>query len=132
MAKSDMPISFNHHSVWYKSVLESVSDSAEILYTYDNAIHGFSSRLTHEEAELLRTKGEILKVLPEKIYKTLTTRTPHFLGLDKIVDMFPESNEGSDVIIGVLDSGVWPESKSFDDMDMGPFLGLGKESVNQV
>ncbi|KAK7406493.1 hypothetical protein VNO78_08120 [Psophocarpus tetragonolobus] len=120
MAKSEMPTSFNHPAVWYKSVLESVSNSAEILYTYDNTIHGFSCRLTHEEAELLRSKGEILKVSPEKIYKTLTTRTPHFLGLDKIGDMFPESNGGSDVIIGVLDTGVWPESKSFDDKDLGP------------
>ncbi|TKY70632.1 Subtilisin protease SBT1.7 [Spatholobus suberectus] len=120
VAKSEMPASLNHHSVWHKSIMKSISNSAEMLYTYDNAIHGFSTRLTPEEARLLKNQTGILKVLPEKIYKPLTTRTPHFLGLDKIADMFPESNMGYDTIIGLLDTGVWPESKSFDDAGMGP------------
>ncbi|TKY70633.1 Subtilisin protease SBT1.7 [Spatholobus suberectus] len=100
---------------------------AEMLYTYDNAIHAFSTRLTSEEARLLKSQTGILKVLPEKIYKPLTTRTPHFLGLDKIVDMFPESNAGSDINIGFLDTGVWPKSKSFDDTELGPIF-LVKET----
>ncbi|RDX68033.1 Subtilisin-like protease SBT1.7, partial [Mucuna pruriens] len=120
VAKSEMPASLNHHSVWYKSIMKSISNSAEMLYTYDNAIHGFSTRLTPEEAQLLKSQPGILKVLPEKIYKPLTTRTPHFLGLDKIADMFPESNATRDVIVGLLDTGVWPESKSFDDTGLGP------------
>nr|KYP52426.1 Subtilisin-like protease [Cajanus cajan] len=115
-----MPTSFNHHSVWYDSVLKSISNTTEMLYTYDNAIHGFSTRLTPEEARLLRSQTGILKVEPEKIYKPLTTRTPHFLGLDKIDNMLGKSNRGSDVIIGVIDTGVWPESKSFDDTGLGP------------
>ncbi|KOM44972.1 hypothetical protein LR48_Vigan06g027800 [Vigna angularis] len=120
VAKSEMPTILNHYSIWYRSILKSISDSAEILYHYDNAIHGFSTRLTPEEARLLKSEIGILKVLPEKIYKPLTTRTPQFLGLDKIKDMFPESNATSDIIIGLLDTGVWPESKSFDDVELGP------------
>jgi len=115
-----MPTILNHHSIWYSSLLKSVSNSAEMLYTYDNAIHGFSTRLTPEEARSLKSQIGILKVLPEKIYKPLTTRTPQFLGLDKITHMFPESNTTSDIIIGLLDTGVWPESKSFDDVELGP------------
>ena len=120
MAKSKMPASFNHHSVWYKSIMKSISNSTEMLYTYDNTIHGLSTRLTLEEARLLKSQTGILKVLPEKIYKPLTTRTPKFLGLDKIADMFPKSNEASDIVIGLLDTGVWPESKSFEDTGLGP------------
>ncbi|KAL2348337.1 hypothetical protein Fmac_002337 [Flemingia macrophylla] len=115
-----MPASLNHHSTWYKSIMKSISDSAETLYTYENAIHGFSARLTYEETRLLKSQTGILKVVPEKIYKPLTTRTPHFLGLDKIADKFPESNATSDIIIGLLDNGVWPESKSFNDNGLGP------------
>ncbi|XP_027913111.1 subtilisin-like protease SBT1.7 [Vigna unguiculata] len=120
VTKSEMPTILNHHSIWYSSLLKSVSNSAEMLYTYDNAIHGFSTRLTPEEARSLKSQIGILKVLPEKIYKPLTTRTPQFLGLDKITHMFPESNTTSDIIIGLLDTGVWPESKSFDDVELGP------------
>ncbi|KAJ0097604.1 hypothetical protein Patl1_28569 [Pistacia atlantica] len=120
MAKSQMPASFEHHAHWYDSSLKSVSGSAEMLYTYDNAIHGFSTRLTPEEARSLENQPGILSVLPELKYELHTTRTPQFLGLDKSADTFLESASGSDVIIGVLDTGVWPESKSFVDTGLGP------------
>ncbi|KAJ6328004.1 hypothetical protein OIU77_009814 [Salix suchowensis] len=44
-------------------------------------IHGFSTRLTQEEAELLEKQSGILSVLPEMIYKLHTTHSPEFLGL---------------------------------------------------
>lgn len=120
MAKSRMPASFEHHSHWYDASLKTVSESAEMLYTYNTAIHGFSTRLTADEAESLENQPGILSVLPELRYELHTTRTPEFLGLDKSAEMFPESNLASDVVIGILDTGVWPESKSFDDSGLGP------------
>ncbi|XP_050205426.1 subtilisin-like protease SBT1.7 [Mercurialis annua] len=126
MAKSEMPASFEHHTHWYDSSLKSVSDSAEIVYTYENAIHGFSTRLTSQEAELLMARPGILSVLPELRYELHTTRTPEFLGLDKSADFFPESDSVSSVIVGVLDTGVWPESKSFVDTGMGPIPSTWK------
>ncbi|CAL5197767.1 unnamed protein product [Lathyrus oleraceus] len=120
MAKSEMPESYEHHTVWYESSLQSVSESAEMMYTYENAIHGFSTRLTAEEARLLESQTGILAVLPEVKYELHTTRTPQFLGLDKSAEMFPESSSASEVVVGVLDTGVWPESKSFDDTGFGP------------
>ncbi|XP_028764182.1 subtilisin-like protease SBT1.7 [Neltuma alba] len=120
VAKSEMPETFEHHSAWYESSLKSVSGSAAMLYIYDNAIHGFSTRLTPEEARLLESLDGILAVLPEKRYELHTTRTPEFLGIDKIADLLPQSNSDGEVIIGVLDTGVWPESKSFNDTGLGP------------
>ncbi|XP_057449586.1 subtilisin-like protease SBT1.7 [Lotus japonicus] len=128
VAKSQMPESFNHPLAWFESTLKSVSDSAELIYTYDKAIHGFSTRLTPEEAHLLQSRNGILKVLPDKIYKLQTTRTPQFLGLDKIpASTFTQSNRGgSNVVIGVIDTGVWPESKSFNDTGYGPIPSTWK------
>ncbi|KAL6220350.1 hypothetical protein ACLB2K_008106 [Fragaria x ananassa] len=120
MSKSEMPASFQHHTHWYDASLKSASDSAEMLYTYSNAIHGFSTQLTPEEAEMLKFQPGVLFVLPELKYELHTTRTPEFLGLDQNNELFPESQSASDVIIGVLDTGVWPESKSFDDAGLGP------------
>ncbi|KAL3526858.1 hypothetical protein ACH5RR_011514 [Cinchona calisaya] len=120
MVKSQMPASFDDHTRWYDSSLKSVSESAEMLYTYNNAIHGFATRLTAQEANSLRNQPGILYVLPEVKYELHTTRTPSFLGLEQSANMFPESDASSDVIVGVLDTGVWPESKSFDDTGMGP------------
>lgn len=120
MDKSSMPSSFNDHSQWYAASLESVSDSADMIYTYDKIFHGFSTRLTAEEAEGLEKQPGILAVLPEVRYELHTTRTPQFLGLDRSEAVFPTQKEASEVIIGVLDTGVWPELKSFDDTGFGP------------
>ncbi|KAG7607635.1 Subtilisin-like protease SBT1.7 [Arabidopsis thaliana] len=121
MAKSQMPSSFDLHSNWYDSSLRSISDSAELLYTYENAIHGFSTRLTQEEADSLMTQPGVISVLPEHRYELHTTRTPLFLGLDEhTADLFPEAGSYSDVVVGVLDTGVWPESKSYSDEGFGP------------
>ncbi|KAF2573647.1 hypothetical protein F2Q70_00000699 [Brassica cretica] len=121
MSKSQMPSSFDHHSLWYDSSLRSVSESAEMLYTYNNAIHGFATRLTPEEADSLMTQPGVISVQPEQRYELHTTRTPLFLGLDvHNAGLFPETGAASDVVIGVLDSGVWPESKSFSDEGYGP------------
>lgn len=120
MDKSHLPASSGHHLRWFESSLRSVSDTAEMIYTYTNAAHGYATRLTPEEAKALSGRPGILLVLPELKYELHTTRTPSFLGLDRAPDMFPESDSSADVIIGVLDTGVWPESKSFDDTGMGP------------
>ncbi|KAL6961394.1 hypothetical protein U1Q18_039162 [Sarracenia purpurea var. burkii] len=119
MAKSQMPAGFDDHTHWYDSSLKSVSDSAEMIYTYTNVVHGFSTRLTVEEARLLENQPGILSLLPEAKYELHTTRTPEFLGLDQSADLVPESDSVGEVIVGVLDTGVWPESKSFDDTGLG-------------
>ncbi|PHT56754.1 Subtilisin-like protease SBT1.6 [Capsicum baccatum] len=120
MAKSQMPATFDDHTHWYDSSLKSVSESAEMLYVYKNVVNGFSARLTAQEAESLESQPGILSVLPELKYELHTTRTPSFLGLEKSADFFPESDAMGDVIVGVLDTGVWPERKSFDDTGFGP------------
>ncbi|XP_030454346.1 subtilisin-like protease SBT1.7 [Syzygium oleosum] len=119
MDKSNMPETFADHFEWYDSSLKSVSDEADMLYTYNSVLHGFSARLTVEEAELLGKQAGILSVMPEVRYELHTTRTPEFLGLGKSEVVYPESNLASEVIVGVLDTGVWPELKSYDDAGLG-------------
>ncbi|GFP97519.1 subtilisin-like protease [Phtheirospermum japonicum] len=116
-----MPASFDDHLQWYDSSLKSVSNSANILYTYNNVIHGYSVRLTLDEAKLLEQQPGILSVQEDQIYKLHTTRSPEFLGLlNGDATFFPESSAPDDVIIGVLDTGVWPEVGSFNDRGLGP------------
>ncbi|KAJ7966548.1 Subtilisin-like protease [Quillaja saponaria] len=120
MDKSNMPASFDDHLNWYDSSLKSVSGAAEMLYTYKYVVDGFSTRLTAQEAELLEKQPGILSVIPEVRYELHTTRTPEFLGLGKRDALFPTSIKLSEVIVGVVDTGVWPELKSFDDTGLGP------------
>ncbi|KAG6536780.1 hypothetical protein ZIOFF_001849 [Zingiber officinale] len=120
MAKAQMPAAFAEHSRWYDASLRSVSDTAEVLYTYDTVAHGFCARLTPAEARALEDLPGVLAVHPEVRYELHTTRTPEFLHLDRTDALIPQSNTESDVIVGVLDTGVWPESRSYDDAGLGP------------
>ncbi|GER30235.1 subtilase family protein [Striga asiatica] len=120
MAKSEMPAAFDDHIDWYDSSLQSVSGSAQMIYAYTNVIHGFSARFTPEEARAMEARPGILSVLPEMRYELHTTRTPSFMGLDQNAAVFPESESAGEVIVGVLDTGIWPESPSLDDTGFGP------------
>lgn len=120
MDKSVMPLAFSDHVQWYETSVRSVSKSMDMLYAYKKVIHGFSTRLTAEEANLLEQQQGILSVQEEEIYELHTTRSPEFLGLERSDKAVLGSNSGSDVIVGVVDTGVWPGSKSLDDKGFGP------------
>ncbi|TQD86343.1 hypothetical protein C1H46_028101 [Malus baccata] len=102
-----MPASFEHHTHWYDLSLKSVSDLAEMLYTYTSAIHGLSTKLTLEQAASLSSQPEVLFMIPELKHELHTTRTPEFLGLGQTTETMPQFDSTGDVIIRVLDTGVW-------------------------
>lgn len=125
MNHHNKPLSYATHHDWYSAHLQSLSsDSDSLLYTYTTAYHGFAASLDPHQADLLRHSDSVLGVYEDTVYTLHTTRTPEFLGLDTQMGLWDghtpqELNHASqDVIIGVLDTGVWPESKSFDDSGM--------------
>lgn len=138
---SAMPMVFSNHLHWYTSKINSVvaknttgSSNAEsrIMYTYQNAFHGLAAHLTDEEASMLEEDHGVVTLFPETVYHLHTTRSPMFLGLDReevIVDQARTQNY--DVIVGVLDTGVWPESPSFNDSGYGPVPARWKGACEQ-
>ncbi|KAL6569722.1 hypothetical protein OROMI_014236 [Orobanche minor] len=119
------PTTYNTHGEWYPELFQSLTSSTpdSIRHTYDASYHGFSAEMTQAEVESLLRSDHVLAVREEKIYNLHTTRTPQFLGLDQINlwdgHSLEELNKASqDVIIGVLDTGVSPESESFRDDGM--------------
>ena len=48
-----------------------------------------------------------------------TTRSPQFLGLRNQRGLWSDSDYGFDVIIGLLDTEIWPERRSFFDRNLG-------------
>lgn len=120
------PASYATHSEWYADHFQSLTsgDPDSLLYVYESAYHGFAAAISPEEAQFLSQSDSVLGVFEDEIYTLHTTRTPEFLGLETDFGTWAghslqELNQASqDVIIGVLDTGVWPESKSFSDVTM--------------
>ncbi|XP_042497093.1 subtilisin-like protease SBT1.8 isoform X2 [Macadamia integrifolia] len=121
------PSPFATHHDWYVSHLQSLSSHpSSLLYTYTTAYHGFAASLDPNQAASLHLSSSVLGVFDDSVYDLHTTRTPEFLGLDTNLASWASDghrtqdlNQASqNVIIGLLDTGVWPESKSFDDSGM--------------
>lgn len=127
MDLSAMPKAFSSHHSWYLSTLASISDSSNLglgakrsplVYTYTNAIHGFSASLSHSELQVIKNSPGYLSSTKDVTVKIDTTHTSEFLGLNSNSGAWPKSDYGRDVIVGIVDTGVWPESKSYNDNDM--------------
>jgi subtilisin family serine protease len=109
---------------WYESFLQVTKEGSEkqprIVHSYRNVVKGFAARLTAEEAKAMEDKDGVLSVQQEKILPLHTTHTPDFLGLHPEMGFWKESNFGKGVVIGVMDTGVWPYHSSFSDEGIPP------------
>ncbi|XP_038703610.1 subtilisin-like protease SBT3 [Tripterygium wilfordii] len=127
MDSSAMPKTFSDKHSWYLSTLATISEttttdespsSSKHIYTYTHVMNGFSASLTPSQLEALKgTPGYILAIKDLPVKKD-TTHTNEFLGLNPKFGAWPASKYGRDIIIGVVDTGVWPESKSYNDEGM--------------
>ncbi|XP_023000019.1 subtilisin-like protease SBT1.4 [Cucurbita maxima] len=123
VSKSEKPALFSSHHHWHSSILDSLSPSphpTKLLYNYELAANGFSARITAAQAAELRRIPGVISVIPDRVRQLHTTRTPHFLGLADSQGLWAETNYADDVIIGVLDTGIWPERPSFSDEGLSP------------
>lgn len=61
----------------------------------------------------------VVSVFPSRKLELQTTRSWDFIGLTESVVPSNKTAE-SDLIIGVIDTGAWPESPSFNDDGLSP------------
>ncbi|CAK7356500.1 unnamed protein product [Dovyalis caffra] len=118
VSKSQKPSLFSSHHDWYASIIKTLPPSphpAKLLYNYNHAIHGFSAHLTTTQVAKLRRVPGILSVIPDQIRQLHTTHTPTFLGLSESSGLWKNSVHGDGVIIGILDTGIWPGHGSLSD-----------------
>jgi len=93
---------------------------AKKLYDYKFTFNGFSAKLTAAQVAKLNKQPGVVAVTAQEMVKEDTSSTPSFLGLNDATKggLWTSAGgnlKGEGVIIGIIDTGIWPESLSFTD-----------------
>ena len=92
---------------------------ARKVYDYHYSFNGFAAQLSDAQAEALRAAAGVLSVSKDEEVFADTSSTPTFLGLNAPGGLWDQlggtARAGDEIIVGVIDSGIWPESASFSD-----------------
>jgi len=89
------------------------------IYDYSMGFNGFSAKMTAAKAAQLAKTPGVLSVSKNEIRQADTVSTPTFLGLDKPGGLWDQlggpakAGGGASIVIGDIDSGLWPENPSF-------------------
>ncbi|XP_030537924.1 subtilisin-like protease SBT3 [Rhodamnia argentea] len=134
MDLSFMPKAFSDHHSWYLATVSSlvrsppnpkvrdragaVPASSKLIYSYTHVVQGFSASLSPSELQALEKYPGYISSMKDLPVKADTTHSTQFLGLNSNSGAWPTSDYGKDVIVGLVDTGVWPEIPSFNDDGM--------------
>ncbi|KAF5466901.1 hypothetical protein F2P56_016783 [Juglans regia] len=89
-----------------------------LVYSYTKSFNAFAAKLTADEAEKLSRMEEVLSVIPNRYHKLHTTKSWDFIGLPLTARR--KLRMESDIIVGLFDTGITPQSESFKDDGFGP------------
>jgi subtilisin family serine protease len=85
------------------------------VHSYTIALNGYSAILTPAEAAQIALQPDVVLVMPDELRQPDTDSSPNFLGLTDEGGAYDSGYTGEHVIVGVIDSGIWPEHPSFAD-----------------
>ena len=89
--------------------------SIEVLSYFKHTFNGFSAKLSATQKEQLESHPDVIGVWEDKPQSVTTANTPKYLGLTGPGGQHTLDIKGEGIIIGVIDSGITPESLSFAD-----------------
>jgi len=120
----------------HDSLLAAVGAQGRKLMDYAYSYNGFAAVLTGAQAADLATMEGVEAVVPNEMRQLATDNSPTFLGLDAPGGLWEQlggqGSAGEDIIVGVVDTGIWPEHPSVSDRTAANPGGRGKLSYRQV
>jgi subtilisin family serine protease len=96
------------------------------VYSYAFTYNGFAVDLTEKQADQMKKTSGVLAVTKAELVNGDTSSTPTFLGLTDPGSLWYQlgypsmanrntPGPGENIVIGIIDSGIWPEHPSFSD-----------------
>ena len=87
------------------------------VHSYKYVFNGFAAKLTGKQRKALSEMPGVLSISSDALLRPSTITTTEMLNLNQGVwnSLGGVENAGEDIIIGIIDTGIWPESQSFSD-----------------
>jgi hypothetical protein len=123
-------VPFDYHSVPVQDYVKYLgSKKGEVLATIANApvladyevvLNGFTVMLTDAEVLALKNNAAVADVQADQARAYDTVTTSAFLGLSKSGGLWSQYAggalvKGEDMVVGIVDGGIWPENPAFAD-----------------
>nr|WP_316641413.1 S8 family serine peptidase [uncultured Roseateles sp.] len=95
--------------------------NAPVIANYTTVLNGMALSLTEAEVLQLRASPLVADIQADEPRQLLTTTTSRFLGLSAPGGLWSQTvgggflNKGENIVIGVIDGGIWPENPAFAD-----------------
>lgn len=90
---------------------------------YTVALNGFSALLTPAEVTSVEKQQGVAFALKDQLRQKTTDSSPQFMGLTGPSSAWSTGVTGEGVVVGIIDSGIWPEHPSFADNGYAPLPG---------
>jgi subtilisin family serine protease len=113
------------------------------LSSYRYSANGFSAKLTAAQAEALQGLPSVRLVVADSLHQVAdqppaaarpSANSAAFLGLTDRGGVYSAGVKGEGVVVGIIDTGIWPEHPSLNPAGYGPrpasFTGTGCEFGN--
>ncbi|GJP35316.1 hypothetical protein CLOM_g19820 [Closterium sp. NIES-68] len=93
--------------------------STNVAYSYKYSTNGFAAVLTADQLRRVKRHPAVASVRASARKQLFTTDSPAFLGMNSAGSLWPanggQAKAGEGMVIGIVDTGIWPEHPSFSD-----------------
>ncbi|MCL5996182.1 MAG: S8 family serine peptidase [Chloroflexi bacterium] len=102
----------------FVSTVKSKLPSVQVTHSYKAIIGGVAMLVPADQVDLISSMPGVEAVYPDTLQQLDTDRTPQFINATSLWGQLGgQDKAGENVVVGVLDTGIWPEHPSFSDPD---------------
>jgi len=102
----------------FAQALRNAAPQARITADYDYVLGGIAVQVPQSRVGALAALPGVVSVLPDQLRQLNTNVSPQFIGAPNLWQQLGgQGSAGEGVVVGVLDTGIWPEHPSYSDPD---------------
>jgi len=102
----------------FEAAARAALPQARVLHRYQMVLGGIAMLVPENQVRALSSLPGVIAVYPDARLRLHTDRSPGFIGAQELWGRLGgQKNAGEGVIVGILDTGIWPEHPSFSDPD---------------